>query len=49
MSTCGRRAGRSGGLTKKSIGMTFGTIGALGSGKKKVTTYAEGAGEIEIT
>ena len=32
-----------------AIGMTFGTIGALGSGKKKVTTYAEGAGEIEIT
>ena len=32
-----------------AIGMTFGTIGALGSGKKKVTMYAEGAGEIEIT
>ena len=35
-----------------AIGMTFGTIGALGSGKKKETPYegdAEGAGEIEIT
>lgn len=32
-----------------AIGMTFGTIGALGSGKKKATPYAEGAGEIEIT